>query len=343
MAVQYYNIILKNVTDSDITIPDLSGLTIPASGTSDVTEIFPFHRLVMSEDIDDYITSSGVVLNVQGYDLTAADATVFLSHHNATHIQGVPIGDGNRVSSSATLSGGQVIEYDADNRQFNFKPYDLKSLNDVTLNPDGTYNVEGTTAAAVDFINLTDTPTTYSGLTDYTVKVNANSDGLVFSSVANANIISSYYPPASGTSNVWYNLNDNGFYYYDDERYKWLSVNTHTFLYTYNAAISAAYLSVGTVATNFAHYGIRRAACITAIIAHGDTGYPTKGFDILDAATDPETVVKTFYLSNYIYENVAENIDIENNSELKIFVHQEGQGVKYPIVQIEIKWRYEYI
>jgi len=191
------------------------------------------------------------------------------------------------------------------------------------------------------FLGLGDTPTTYSGMSGYVVAVAPGEDELLFTEASTASsIVSGYEPPASGTGNIWYNLNDNGLYYYDDQRYKWLSVNTHTFLYTYNASIGAAYLSVGTVSTNFAHYGIRRPACITAIITEGDSGNATKGFDIIDASGGVETVLKTFYLTDYVYENTTEDVNIEDDSELKIYVHSTAPGIKYPIVQIEIKWRY---
>lgn len=221
MAVQYYNIILKNITDSDIVIPDLSGLTVPAFGTNDVTDIFSFHRLVMSDDIDDYIESGSIVLDVDGEEIATSDATVFLSHHNATHIQGVPIGGGG-VSFTTSLSGGQVIEYNADDQQFNFKPYKLSELNDVTVNSNGSITIDGDDGnllvPEISFLDLTDTENTYSGKENYNIRVKSDGSGLeLFDSTYEGNF-------------------GNGFYYKEDLTQS--STNSKTFVEKLSANLS---------------------------------------------------------------------------------------------------------
>ena len=185
MAVQYYEMVLKNTTGNGININDLSGLYIPASGTRDITDLFPFQRLIYSQDLDTLISGGELVLNVEGEDLPIDYAQVFLSHHNATHIQGVPIG-GNRPQPyiTDTLSGGYIIEYDADNEKFDFNEFKLSSLRDVTVNENGSFIVEGATnnyTAPTDFTSLVDTPDTYSGSENLYTRVTTT--GIVFDTV----------------------------------------------------------------------------------------------------------------------------------------------------------------
>jgi len=314
MSIQYYNIILKNTTSSGITIPDLSGLTIPASGTRDITDIFPFDRLVKSEDMDGYITNSGIVLNVEGNDLDADRARIFLSYHDATYIQGVPIAASDPLGRSEFIpeNGELVLKYDRE--------------------------LEMAGLGSISFLELVDSPTTYTGIGN-SVIINEAGDGLTYGEATASSIIASLTPPASGTNNIWFNLNDNAIYYYDESRLEWLSVVTHTYLYTYNAAISAAFMTVGNVSTSFAHFSFTRPACIVAINAHGDSGNASKGFELTDRNT--EYVYKTFYMTNYEYYNNAEDVELDTGAELQIYVRSEGQGIKYPIIQLEIKWRYE--
>jgi len=190
----------------------------------------------------------------------------------------------------------------------------------------------------INFLSLSDTPTTYSGQAGNSVIVHDNGY-LSYGPSTASNIVSSYAPPASGTNNIWFNLNDNAIYYFDEYRDGWLSVVTHTYLYTYNAAISAAFMTVGNVSTHFAHFSFTRPATVVAINAHGDTGNATKGFELIDRNT--EYVYKTFYMTNYEYYNNLENVELNTGTELQIFVLSAGQGIKYPIIQLEIKWRYE--
>lgn len=161
MSVQYYDILFKNTTSSGISLGDLSGLHIPVSGTVNVSGLFPFQRLVSSEELDPYITNSGIVVNVEGNDLTSEEAVVFLSHHNATHIQGVPIGGGDTVgrtymiNNAPTFSGIGVLQYDASEEK-------------VKLDE-------------INFLNIADTPDSYAGYDNYIVHVNSTATGLDFS------------------------------------------------------------------------------------------------------------------------------------------------------------------
>jgi hypothetical protein len=190
MAVQYYEMVLKNTTSSGINISDLSGLYIPASGTRDITDLFPFQRLIYSQDLDTLVSGGDIILNVEGQDLPINYAQVFLSHHNATHIQGVPIG-GNSAQPyiTDTLSGGYIIEYDADNSKFDFNEFKLSNLRDVTVNENGSFIVEGTTnnfTVPTDFTSLTDTPDTYSGSENLYTRVTTT--GIVFDAVDHSSL-----------------------------------------------------------------------------------------------------------------------------------------------------------
>jgi len=180
MAVQFYNTFLKNTTDSGITISDLSGIYIPASGTRDITYLFPVHRLIASEDIDGYIANGEVVLNIEGYDLSIERAEIFLSAHDATYLQGIPIGAGGVKSKEdvgATASGTLVVQYDP--------------------------NDEVIKLSEIDFLDLGDTPTTYSGYGGMSVTVVSGGTGLEFTDVSQlvtAAKVEAFYVASPGLS-----------------------------------------------------------------------------------------------------------------------------------------------
>jgi hypothetical protein len=167
MSVQLYDTILKNTTSSGITISDLSGLYIPASGTRDITDLFPFQRLIYSLDLEALVISSGIVVNIEGYDLEPERAQTFLSHHDATHIQGIPIGPGTAHPAArgalTTASGNLMVRYNSDE--------DRIELDNV------------------DFLDLADTPDSYAGYGNYIVHVNAEATGLDFSDMGEHNLL----------------------------------------------------------------------------------------------------------------------------------------------------------
>ena len=163
MSVQLYDTVLKNTTSSGISISDLSGLYIPASGTVDITDLFPFQRLIYSLDLENVLVSSGVVLNIEGYDLSAERAQIFLSHHDATYIQGIPVGGSCVGIDAANIPGNLIVKYNRAENQINLEE--------------------------VDFLGLSDTPASYSGRNNYLVHVNSTATGLDFSDMGEHNLL----------------------------------------------------------------------------------------------------------------------------------------------------------
>ena len=320
MAVQYYDIVLKNTTSSGITIRDLSGLYIPASGTREIGDLFPFHRLVSSEDIDPYVTNSGIVVNVEGEDLDAYAAQIFLSHHNATHIQGVPIGAGpagpkNFGDDFTTHSGIVVLQYNPDN--------------------------ENVTMEKLDFLDLGDTPVTYSGSqAGYAAVVNPTGDGVIFGPPIPGATFSGTEPPNPSLSNIWYNEADNVLYYWDINRVKWLSVFTNNYLFTYGGAADGTYMTIGNVSHDSAYYYMPRPACIVGVTANAqNTQNDTKSFTIEDYATS--SGILDFQLTDWVYRSFNENADVDEGVEIKCYISNEGLAVRNPVVMMEIRWRYD--
>jgi hypothetical protein len=139
---------------------------------------------------------------------------------------------------------------------------------------------------------------------------------------------------------MWYNNNDNIIYYWDESRNKWLSVYTHNYLFTYSGNIDGLYMSVGNVVNSYAHFHILRDATITAIAADQDpvgSSQPDKDYEVQTNGAD----VFTFSMILHEYTNEALNIDINEDDALQMYVVSVGTRVRDPIVNLEIRWRYD--
>ena len=188
-----------------------------------------------------------------------------------------------------------------------------------------------------EFIELLDTPTTYSGFGDYILRVNESEDGVIF---VPSTLTSGTEPPASGTGGIWYNNTDQIIYYWDEVRNKWLSVYTHNYLFTYSGNIDGLYMSVGNVVNSYAHFHILRDATVTAITADQDpTGSsdPDKNYEIRANGTD----VFNFDMITHEYTNEVANTDIYAGDSLQMYISGDGPRVRDPIVNLEIRWRYD--
>ena len=141
MAIKTF--IFKNTTDANLSIDDLSGVRLPASGTVDVTEMFTNYVLYESADLKTVISGEQLVINDGTADLSAEDALIYCSYE-------IPIED---------ILG----------TNFNTE--------------DGTYTMEiaGDVYVSVSkFDKLVDTPNTYSGCARHDVRVNSDASGLEF-------------------------------------------------------------------------------------------------------------------------------------------------------------------
>jgi len=179
MAV--HTLILKNTTSSGITLPDLAGLYIPAFDTRDISELFTTSKLEDTPILHNYITNSGIVLNVDNYDFSPTRATRFLSAHDATSIQGYPLG--NDMGTTEIYTTGEkiaVLRYDPAAQIASFSGIALSDLDDITIIGGNYYitNDYGDSPLVQDFTTLGDTPTTYSGAYGYLLQVTAS--GIIF-------------------------------------------------------------------------------------------------------------------------------------------------------------------
>jgi len=317
MPVQLYEFLLRNTTSSGITIRDLSGLYIPASGTVDITDLFTFSRLVDSPQLDTLLTSEDVIAVAGGEDVPAERMRTFLSYKDSFYLRGIPVGStasGTEIPPGGgginTKTGAVVMKYDRDN--------DLLDLNEI------------------DFLELGDTPAVYGGEGLKFVRVNENEQGLHFENAIVGVTSSGTTPPED--SNLWYNTTFNEFFYYDPVRGDWLSLTVHNYLFAYQGSISGFYMSVGDVRHSYAHYPIPRPATVTAIIATAQESVnSSKGFEV----RDDTTTVSGFNMVNWSYTDMDANIALDEGAKLKMFVTSAGQNVKHPIVTLEVRWRYE--
>jgi hypothetical protein len=335
-------IILSNDTGSPITIPDLSGLTILDAVPVNVTELFMYDRLANSEDLYNYVVSSGIVMNVNGFNLSPERAASYLSYKDAAYIKGIPIGSDNEVGVDTTLSGGYVMEYDGDKVELNFKPYEFKSLRDVNIDEEGNYTVSGTGGSgnpSMGFLDLIDTPTTYSGAEEWAVTVTSGG-GLKFSPTVAATIIQSETPPDPDDANLWYSTLDNDIFYYDPTRMAWLTTTAHNYVFSRSGAVAGAYLAIDAVVSSSAYYYIPKNAILTGVIINSEeTLNSAKTYYIRDGVTD----LGGFTCTNWVYHAFDVNIDVDEGTQMKCYADNVGQSVKNCIVIFEIRWRYDVV
>lgn len=196
-----------------------------------------------------------------------------------------------------------------------------------------------TVASGVDeFIDLVDTPATYSGSEGKFSRVNDDATGLYFSPAIVGVTSSGTTPPDPDETNLWYNTTYNEFFYYDPNRTDWLSLTVHNYLYTRQGNIDGLYLSVGDLRHAEAHFFIPRPATITAVISSAQAIFnSSKGFELRDTAGN---TLFSFSHTNWEYQNMATNIQVNQGTKLRAFCVSTGDRVRNPAITLEIKWRF---
>jgi len=117
-----------------------------------------------------------------------------------------------------------------------------------------------------EFIELIDTPTTYTGTAGYTLQVNETATGIDFVKYPSGTVVSGTTPPPVFDV-LWYNNDDDIIYYWDEVRGSWLSTSIINYLFTYSGNIDGLYLSVGNVVDAYAHYNMARPATVISVSA----------------------------------------------------------------------------
>ena len=237
--------------------------------------------------------------------------------------------DGSELYLNSTLSGVRAVQ-----------PYHMVRYDQLT-EASGTLQYQinelSTTSGIYSFLDLTDTPNSYNGYAGSRVTVNDTEDGLIFSTSI---VTSGTEPPASGTGGIWYNNNNSLLYYWDEVRDKWLSVYTHSYLFTYSGNIDGLYMSIGNVVNSYAHFNMLRDATIVSVTADVDpvlSLYNNKAFEIRADGVS----IYNFSLVNYTYTNEDLNVDINTGQGLQMYVSDAEQRVRDPIVVLELRWRYD--
>jgi len=238
--------------------------------------------------------------------------------------------DGAELYLNSTLSGIRAVQ-----------PYHMLRYDQLTqasgVLQDQIDDLYMTSSGVETFLDLTDTPESYTGYANKYVVVNEAETGLVFS---DAIVVSGTEPPASGTGTIWYNNGNSLLYYWDDTRNKWLSAYTHSFLFTYSGNIDGLYMSIGNVVNSYAHFNMLRDATIVSVTADVDpvlSQTPTKAFEI----QADQSSIYNFSLVNYTYTDETLNVDIDAAQQLQMFVSTADARVRDPIVVLELRWRYD--
>jgi hypothetical protein len=199
-------VITTNITASDIALGDLSGYTLPASGTATLSDLFQFSRLVEALDLRDYITSSGIVINDGMEDLSVQEALRYISYEDATSVQNIPIAD----PSDSDLQDGFAMRYDEGEFIFDFENFNINDLAGITV-IGGNYYITNASGIQIpiagNFLQLEDTPTTYSGHEGKILRVDPTGSGISFiPEHTHAHLVFTGHPNYNGEIRVlgWY-------------------------------------------------------------------------------------------------------------------------------------------
>jgi hypothetical protein len=311
-------VIVENASEGEVLIDVV--ITPKLMKLSDVFEETPVHG--------EYLVWNGVT---DRFELTsvsggAIDHGSLLGLDDDDHIYYVPT-DGSRGFTSS-VSGVAAYE-----------PYHLVTYEQLTTTSGYLQNqIDYLTSSGIEtFLDLTDTPESYTGHANEYVVVNEEETGLIFSP---AIVTSGTEPPASGTGGIWYNNNNDLIYYWDMTRNKWLSIYTVNYLFTYSGNIDGLYMSVGNVVNAYANFRILREATIVSVTADVDpvlSQTATKAFEI----QADQVSIYNFSLINYTYTNETLNVDVNPGQELQMYVSAADARVRDPIVVLELRWRYD--
>ena len=187
-----------------------------------------------------------------------------------------------------------------------------------------------------EFIEMVDTPSSYIGSEDKYARVNPTGTGLIFAPAIVGTTSTGTTPPAD--SNLWYNETLNEFFYYDPVRDEWLSLTVHNYLYTRQGNVDGLFLSVGDLRHADAHYFIPRPAIITAVISSSEQIFNSaKGFEITSSSSG---TIYSFSQTGWEFNDMAADIQVEENDQLRIFCTTSGDKCRNPAVTLEVRWRF---
>lgn len=120
----------RNTTSENISIYDLGGLSITASGSSVLTEMFKLYEIANSDSLLSYIASTAIVINDGEKDLSVSDGIKYVTLHNVIEgpkdrsgklrIQNTPrqlglktywTGAGDDISNPHNVGNGNQIDF----------------------------------------------------------------------------------------------------------------------------------------------------------------------------------------------------------------------------------------
>lgn len=148
------------------------------------------------------------------------------------------------------------------------------------------------------------------------------------------NINISNSPPDS-TSTIWYNTDNSIMYTWNINRNKWLSISRETAIFTHRGNAEGVYLQCGNNFSSNIGFLVHRDSTIGSICARASSGSGIKNIHIKD---DSDSLF-SFNLTDLYYTNENLDINISNNSFIRVFADKNGQLFDLN-VSLEISSRY---
>lgn len=303
MAVPMWTLVVKNNGGSSKLFDDL-GISVPASGSIDFSNLFEFEQIVSSDDLRSAVASGGnIVVNNGSSDLNATDGVNFLTFE---HIQDVRYN--HYTKTELSTSGSSIVDWG--NLQ-NIPP-GLENTNDLN----GAYEQGRTIEIDTGSVVLSAADGGYAPL----------------------QLVDLTNPPTLDLAQSQFASVGGLLYMYDSVRGKFLSIQRQTFVFGKRGRSSDQYLNFYSSDHPSNNSGLRMLRNATIVGLTGNLN-ASGTCDLRLRKNDNTANIATLNITSALGSiDSTVNIDIDVNEYLQAYV-DATPFVRSPILVVEIAWR----
>lgn len=303
MSVPMWNLIVKNNGSSSKLFEDL-GISVPASGSINFSDLFGFEQIVISDDLRSAVASGGnIVINDGSSDLNATDGVNFLTFE---HIRDVRLN--HYTKTELSTPGSSVVDWG----NLQNIPGGLEDTNDLN----GAYEQGRTVEVDTGSVVLSAADGGYAPL-----------QLVDQSSAPTLDLGQSQFASIGGI-----------LYMYDSTRGKFLSVQRQTFVFGRRGKSSDQYLNFYSSDHPSNNSGLRMLRNATIVGLSGNLN-KSGTCDLRLRKNDNVSNIATLNITSSLGNiDTNTNIDIDVNEFLQAYV-DSTPFVRSPMLVVEIAWR----
>lgn len=303
MSVPMWTLIVKNNGTSSKLFEDL-GISVPASGSIDFSNLFGFEQIVNSDDLRSAVASAGnIVINDGSVDLNAIDGVDFLTLENIKDVREL-----HYTKNELSTSGGSIVDWG--NLQ-NIPP-DIGNANDLN----GAYHDGRTVQVDTGSVVLSAADGGYSPL----------------------ELVDLTTPPTINLNQSQLASIDGILYMYDSTRGKFLSIQRQTFAFGRRGISINQYLNFYASDHPSSNSGLRMLRNATIVGLSGNLN-ASGTCDLRLRKNDTTTNIATLNITSSLGNvDTTVNVDIDANEFLQAYV-DTAFFVRSPILIVEVAYR----